>query len=76
MPGTDGITASRRIRSEEAAAAVAPVPIVALTANVHDDDRQRCRDAGMDAFLTKPLDQERLVETIGSLCTARGVLAA
>jgi CheY-like chemotaxis protein len=59
MPGCDGIEATRRIRSAEAGAA-ARTPIVALTANAFGEDRDACLAAGMDGFLTKPLDRERL----------------
>ncbi|HLH88162.1 MAG TPA: ATP-binding protein [Xanthobacteraceae bacterium] len=65
MPEMDGIEAARRIRAAEAAAPDATrTPIVALTANAFSDDRDACLAAGMDAFLTKPLDRERLVELL------------
>jgi CheY-like chemotaxis protein len=65
MPEMDGIEAARRIRAAEAAApGAARTPIVALTANAFSDDREACRAAGMDAFLTKPLDRERLAELL------------
>ena len=53
MPGTDGIEATKQIR--QLAPLQANVPIVALTANAMDSDRQACLDAGMDDFLTKPM---------------------
>jgi PAS domain S-box-containing protein len=65
MPGMDGIAATRRIRAAEEAAGGARTPIVALTANAFSDDRDACLAAGMDAFLAKPLDRERLAELIG-----------
>ena len=55
MPRLDGIDATRRIR---AGATGAAVPIVALTANGFDEDRLRCRAAGMNGFATKPLAPE------------------
>lgn len=55
MPGLDGIEAARRIRAAETAALQPQVPIVALTADVLDSERQACQDAGMDGFLTKPM---------------------
>jgi len=73
MPETDGIEATRRIRAAEQAATGARTPIVALTANAFSDDREACLAAGMDAFLTKPLDRERLAEL---LAQGRGALAA
>ncbi len=62
MPEMDGIEATRRIRAAEEAGAGARTPVVALTANAFSDDRDACLAAGMDAFLTKPLDRERLAE--------------
>ena len=55
MPGTDGLAAARRLR-----AAGVRTPIVALTANAFAEDRQACLAAGMDDFLTKPLDPRAL----------------
>jgi len=65
MPELSGIEATRRIRAE---AAVQPV-IVALTANAFDCDRAACLDAGMDAFLTKPV---RRAELLAGLVTVAG----
>jgi CheY-like chemotaxis protein len=58
MPGIDGLEAARRIRAAEAGET--RVPIVALTANAFPEHREACLEAGMDAFLTKPLDREKL----------------
>ena len=71
MPEIDGIEAARRIRAAEPAGT--RTPIVALTANAFSDDRDACLAAGMDAFLTKPLDRERLAEL---LARGRGAIAA
>ena len=61
MPEMDGLEALRQIRgqSQERRPYIA-----ALTANATDDDRERCRQAGFDAFLTKPLKPENLKEAI------------
>jgi len=59
MPECDGYTATRIIR-ERAAPGSKRVPIVALTANVFTEDRERCRKSGMDDFLAKPCDLEAL----------------
>jgi CheY-like chemotaxis protein len=64
QPQVDGIEATRRIRSAEAASGAARTPIIALTANAFGEDRDACLAAGMDDFLVKPLDRERLVEAI------------
>jgi CheY-like chemotaxis protein len=58
MPVMDGLTATRRIRAE-LAPELQPY-IIALTANAMSGDEQRCLDAGMDAYLSKPLSKEQL----------------
>lgn len=60
MAGIDGLEATRRIRAAEAANGWRRTPILALTANTLPEHRDACLKAGMDGFLTKPLDRERL----------------
>jgi CheY-like chemotaxis protein len=67
MPGSDGIEATRRIRAAEMQAGTARTPIIALTANTLEEDREACLAAGMDGFLTKPLDRERLASVLATL---------
>jgi CheY-like chemotaxis protein len=67
MPGSDGIEATRRIRAAEAEQGLARTPIIALTANALEEEREACRLAGMDGFLTKPLDRERLKAALAAL---------
>lgn len=67
MPGVDGLEASRRIRQLEAREARDPVPIIALTASVLDQDRQAALDSGMNAFASKPLDLDALLWEIARL---------
>ncbi len=62
MPEMDGWEATARIRA--AMAGRRRIPILALTANASDADRQRCLDSGMDAHLAKPLKLERLAEAL------------
>ena len=62
MPVMDGLEATRRLR--QLAHPNARVPIVALTANALDEDRQRCLEAGMSGFLTKPIVRQTLVEML------------
>jgi CheY-like chemotaxis protein len=59
MPGMDGMEATRRIREAEAGTGHR-VPIVAVTANAMEADREACFEAGMDDFLTKPVMMENL----------------
>ena len=62
MPVMDGLEATRRLR--QLAHPNARVPIVALTANAMEEDRQRCLEAGMSGFLTKPIVRQTLVEML------------
>ena len=68
MPEMNGLTATRRIRQlESEMASKRPLPILALTANAYDEDRERCFEHGMNGFLTKPFDQEDLQTAITEL---------
>jgi CheY-like chemotaxis protein len=69
MPVMDGYQATREIRSLERG--TVRTPIIALTADAMKGTEQRCREAGMDGYLTKPLDRALLHETI-----SRQLLAA
>ncbi len=60
MPVLDGYAATQRIRRWESENGRVPRPIIALTANAFETDRQRCLDAGMDDFLSKPVQVESL----------------
>ncbi len=60
MPQMDGITAAREIRKVEARNGEARVPIIALTADAMQADRERCLEAGMDDYLPKPVRSAEL----------------
>ncbi|WP_019906939.1 ATP-binding protein [Methylobacterium sp. 77] len=60
MPGIDGLETARRIRVSEAEHGLAPLHLVALTANTGREDERAAREAGFDAFLPKPLDLKTL----------------
>ncbi len=70
MPVMDGLSATRAIRAEESQAGEDPVPIVGLTANAMAEDVVRCRDAGMDAHVAKPIEWSDLFGTIERLTKA------
>ena len=67
MPVLDGLAATREIRASEAGGN--RIPIVALTANATSGELERCKLAGMDVFLTKPVDLDLLLTTIQRLKT-------
>ena len=67
MPGMDGIEAARAIRAGEARSGSPRTPIVALTADVLESGRHSCLEAGMDGFLTKPVDPSQLEEMFRTL---------
>jgi two-component system sensor histidine kinase/response regulator len=66
MPEMDGFAATKAIRQQEESTNT-HVPIIALTAHAMRGDRERCLAAGMDAYLSKPLQAQQLFEMIGQL---------
>ncbi|HYE42624.1 MAG TPA: ATP-binding protein, partial [Caulobacteraceae bacterium] len=62
MPECDGREATRRIRATPGPNQF--VPIIAVTADTQDDDKQACRDAGMTGFVGKPIDPMKLLNTV------------
>ncbi len=64
MPIMDGFAATRQLRREPA---YADLPIIALTAGAMEHDRQQCVEAGMNAYITKPVDIEKLLHLIADL---------
>jgi two-component system sensor histidine kinase/response regulator len=66
MPGTDGLKATQRIRTEEKKGGFY-TPILALTAHSMKGDRQRCLEAGMDDYISKPINPSELIDTIERL---------
>ncbi|WP_072796698.1 hybrid sensor histidine kinase/response regulator [Marinobacter antarcticus] len=60
MPRVDGFEATRRLREWEATRKRPRVPVVALTASAMEEDEERCRRAGMDSFVAKPVNIEML----------------
>ncbi len=64
MPEMDGLQATTAIREHEFDAGLSRVPIVALTANALDGDKDRCLAAGMDDYLTKPIRAKELERSL------------
>jgi two-component system, sensor histidine kinase RpfC len=70
MPGTSGLDAVKLYRMAHLDGR--HLPFIALTADATPEARKRCEDAGMDAYLTKPVDTARLIATVESLAVAAG----
>jgi len=66
MSGMDGLKTTRRIRADETLTN-RQIPILAMTAYARPDDRQRCLDAGMDEYVSKPLDWDDVTRKIGDI---------
>ena len=64
MPKMDGLTATKQIKGM-----LPNLPIVALTANAFDSDRQQAMEAGCNAFLSKPVSAAECLQTIDKLLT-------
>ncbi|MFY8095937.1 MAG: ATP-binding protein [Niveispirillum sp.] len=76
MPVMDGYELTAAIRAEEEAQGLHRLPIVALTANAMAGEDQRCINAGMDDFLSKPLDLAQLDRCLSRWLGVAGMLAS
>jgi PAS domain S-box-containing protein len=74
MPEMGGFEATQAIRDREGASGK-HLPIIALTAHAMQGDRERCLDAGMDGYLSKPIDVDQLVATVEQLGTGVPAIA-
>ncbi len=64
MPVMDGIEATQKIRILEECGALPHTPIIAMTANAMQGDRERCIEAGMDDYISKPIKSEQLMDCL------------
>jgi PAS domain S-box-containing protein len=72
MPGLDGLAATQVIRARERLQGSCPMPIIALTANAMPEEMERCRAAGMDAHVAKPIEWPVLFATLERLAVRIG----
>ena len=73
LPGLDGLEATRRLKAD---ASLRTIPVLALTAYAMRGDEQRCRAAGCDGYLTKPIDRMTLLDAVARCLPARGAESA
>ena len=64
MPVMDGLAATRSLRDWETTAGRQRTPVIALTAHAFSEHQEKCRKAGMDAYLSKPYRREQLLEAL------------
>ena len=76
MPVMDGFEATGRVREKEKATGGRHIPIIATTAHAIKGDRERCLGAGMDGYVSKPIDADELAEAIASHAPAHSRPAA
>jgi signal transduction histidine kinase/CheY-like chemotaxis protein len=76
MPELDGYEATRQLRQSAGTCRNPQIPVIALTANAFATDREQCLAAGMDDFLTKPIERARLEEALMNVLQGRGVVRA
>jgi signal transduction histidine kinase len=76
MPGMDGLEATQLIREQERNGDEQPAYIVALTASAFPEDRSRCLAAGMDDFLSKPLEFDQLGRVVAGVRESRCKVAS
>jgi two-component system, sensor histidine kinase and response regulator len=71
MPEMDGLTATRTIRESERKTQL-HLPIIAMTAHAMKGDRERCMEAGMDGYVSKPISSKEVAEAIARILQLHG----
>ena len=74
MPNMDGIHATRMIRTLDDPVK-ANIPIVAMTANAFEEDKQKTAEAGMDGFSAKPMDVQQLIKELSRVLQNKGTVS-
>ena len=69
MPEMDGYETTRHIRATPAIKDYSTIPIIAMTANTMQGDREKCINAGMNDFIPKPVNQKDLIQALETWCT-------
>jgi len=64
MPEMDGYEATLSIRDDSSSVRNSGIPIIAMTANAMEGDREKCLEVGMDDYITKPINVKELADTI------------
>ena len=72
MPVMDGFEATRRLRAGKDGVRNPQVPVIAMTASAMSDDREKCRAAGMDGFVGKPVSESELLRAVAELLRPTG----
>ncbi len=76
MPEMGGYEATRRIRSAEAEKQTPEIPVIAMTAHAMQGDREKCLAAGMNDYVTKPIDREALAKVLEKWLPSADVASA
>ncbi|MGL6257918.1 response regulator [Vibrio sp. WXL210] len=73
MPEMDGYEATREIRNRDNANIRHDIPVIAMTANAMQGDKDKCLEAGMDDYLTKPINKKALEEALNKWLTGNAI---